>query len=209
MSRPRESGAVSSTLVAVRHGETEWNRTGRMQGWAPIPLNERGRRQARAVGSHLATEYEFDRVVGSDLRRTRETTALIRDAGVGPEPEFEAGWRERGLGRLQGLSRETLFDRHPEFDYANGTLSLSARPPGGESILDTRERVLRAARELFGAGDSVLVVTHGGPIAALIAAVTDDDLLTVKRQGLANCSITEIRGPSLADADLYRANGTV
>ena len=61
-------------IVVLRHGETAWNDEGRMQGWAPVPLNETGREQATAAGRHLADEYEFDAVYASDLERTRETT---------------------------------------------------------------------------------------------------------------------------------------
>jgi probable phosphoglycerate mutase len=200
-----------TTVVAVRHGETEWNRTSRMQGWAHVPLNERGREQARRVGTHLAAEYDFDRVVSSDIQRVRETTAHVRDAGVAPEPTFDPGWRERGMGRYQGFTRAELFDRHPEFDYANGFLSLEARPEGGESIVDLRERVLEAFGRLCveAAGETVLVVTHGGPVQMVYSAVTGTDLLASKTRSLSNCSVTEFRGPTPAQMRVVRDNETV
>ena len=66
-----------TTIVALRHGRTAWNHEGRMQGWAPVPLDERGREQATAAGAWLADEYAFDAVYASDLQRTRETAERV------------------------------------------------------------------------------------------------------------------------------------
>jgi len=201
-----------TTLVAVRHGETPWNRAGRMQGWAPVGLTDRGREQARAVGDRLAGAGRVDRVVASDTRRTRETTALLRERGSFPRPTFEAGWRERGLGDYQGLTREHLFDRHPAFDYEEGWLSVEIRPPGpgGESVLDMRERVVDAAADLLAraTGERVLVVTHGGPVQALLSAATDADVLACKRRTVGNCSVTVFEGSSPADLTVRRVDDT-
>jgi len=186
---------AETTVLLVRHGETDWNREERLQGWAPVSLNDRGREQARAAGSHLGATYGIDRVVSSDLRRTRETTALLRDAGVGPEPTFEAAWRERDLGVYQGLTSEEMYGRHPEFS-AGGIHALRARPEGGESYVDLRERVLAAFEELRAraAGETVLVVTHGGPIRLLLGEATEQDFLTaVAQQSPDNGSVTELR----------------
>ncbi|PSP97202.1 hypothetical protein BRC89_12390 [Halobacteriales archaeon QS_4_70_19] len=71
-----------TTVLLLRHGETTWNRQGRIQGWAPTPLTERGHEQARRAGTAIADTYDVDRVVASDLRRTRETTAEALSAGL-------------------------------------------------------------------------------------------------------------------------------
>ena len=164
--RARSGDVSETTVVAVRHGETEWNRTSRMQGWAHVSLNERGREQAHRVGTHLAAEYDFDRVVASDIQRVRETTAHVRDAGVAPEPTFDPGWRERVLD-------------------AFGRLCVDA------------------------AGETVLVVTHGGPVQMVYSAVTGTDLLASKTRSLSNCSVTEFRGPTPAEMRVARDNETV
>lgn len=180
---------AETTLLAVRHGETAWNREGRLQGWAPVGLTDRGRDQALTLGADLATR-DVDRVVASDLVRTRETVALFREAGVTPEPTFDGRWRERGVGVYQGLLAADLFERHPEFSTDAGVLALRARPEGGESILDLRERVLAAVDDLRGTGETVLVVTHGGPLSVLRAAATGTDLLTVVEEySPENCSV--------------------
>jgi probable phosphoglycerate mutase len=186
-----------TTVVLLRHGETEWNRTRRIQGWAASPLNDRGREQARVAGRYLADAYDLDRIVASDLRRTRETTALVRDEGGFPEPEFTRGWRERSFGELQGLHYERVFGEFPEFNGAeSGTMALETTPTGGESMLDTYERVVDAWTDLLadaGPDDTVLVVTHGGPIYVLLAYVRGVDLPSAL-DGFEqdNCAVTEL-----------------
>lgn len=185
----------ATTVLLVRHGETDWNREGRMQGWAPTGLNDRGHEQARRLGASLAAEYDIDRVVASDLCRTRETTAGIRDGGVEAEPTFDSGWRERSLGVYQGFTRAELNEQFPAFALYNGALALEEQPEGGESFVEMYERVTDAWQRLLAdAGDeTVLVVTHGGPITMVLAMFEGRDLLSaVKTYGVKNCGLSEI-----------------
>ncbi|SDE93424.1 histidine phosphatase family protein [Halorientalis regularis] len=202
-----------TTVVAVRHGETEWNREGRIQGWAASPLNDRGRRQARAVGRHLDDTYDLDRIVASDLRRTRETSAHLRSAGEFPEPEFTKGWRERSFGAFQGLSYEQVFSEFPEHRASFGMVGLENTPERGESLLEARERVIAAWDDLLeGAGpdEEVLVVTHGGPIYVLLAHLRGLDLsaaLTNFSQG--NCAVNELEhDQETGETEILRENET-
>ena len=185
------------TAVVIRHGETAWNRDGRVQGWAAVGLTDRGRRQARALGAHLASAYDFEAVVASDLRRTRETAVRLRDEGVGPAPTYSRHWRERDFGVYQGLGHEALFGTHLEFSADSGAMSVRATPEDGESLLDLRERVLAGWERLLGeagASETVLVVTHGGPIYALLGHLRGMDLPAAFREhDQDNCALTEIR----------------
>lgn len=188
-----------TTVLLVRHGETLWNREGRIQGWAPTTLTERGRDQASRAGEYLADAFDVDRVVASDLRRTRETAALLREAGVGPDadPDFERGWRERDFGVYQGLPYDEVFERHPEHDATTGIVSLDATPEGGESMLDLYDRVLGAFQRLVvGAADdeTVVVVTHGGPIYIVVGHAKGQDMVTAIKEGhQSNCAVNELR----------------
>jgi probable phosphoglycerate mutase len=186
-----------TTVLLLRHGETDWNRNRRIQGWAATPLNDRGRRQARAVGDHLAATRDLDRIVASDLRRTRETTAHVRSAGTFPEPEFTRGWRERSFGAYQGLTYDHVFGEFPEHNASEGVVGLESTPERGESVLDARDRVLGAWDDLLGrAGprEEVLVVTHGGPIYVLLAHVRGVDLSTALTDfEQDNCALNELR----------------
>lgn len=200
-----------TTVVLLRHGETDWNRDGRVQGWAASPLNDSGREQARQAGRHLAATYDFDRLIASDLRRTRETTAQLLDAGSFPEPEFTEGWRERSFGAFQGLTYGQVFEEFPEHDARLGVVGLGSTPERGESLLEVRDRVLDAWRDLLesaGPNDDVLVVTHGGPIYLLFAHVRDLDLPSALA-GLFqyNCAVNELRYEQADDAvEIVREN---
>lgn len=192
---------VVTTILLLRHGETTWNREGRMQGWAPTPLTDRGREQARRAGAAIADAYAVDRIVASDLRRTRETTAELLSAGLeptAPEPAFDRRWRERSFGDLQGLTVEAVFEGHPEYSLLHsGVAGARATPPNGESLIDTHERVIDGWEELVAEGDpkeTVLVVTHGGPLFLLLAYVRGQDFETAMAEGWPeNTGLAELR----------------
>lgn len=187
---------MTETVLLVRHGETTWNRDGRIQGWADSTLTERGREQARALGSHLAAAYDVDRLVASDLRRTRETATLLDDVGVGPAPEFSRAWRERDFGELQGLTRGEISERVPEYE-PDGSLLAVESVPGGESLGAFEERVLDGWKRLVDEledGKTAAVVTHGGTIRAALVAVSGRDLAGVAPEfSPTNCGVTAIQ----------------
>lgn len=186
-------------VIAVRHGETDWNRNGRMQGWAPVPLNETGREQAVAAGRWLSERYEFDRVLSSDLVRTRQTTELLLEDIDAPEPDFEPAWRERNLGVYQGLTYEDVESRFPEFGLGEEAYrTTDATPEGGESLREVADRVTgRFDKVLNDEAETTLVVTHGGPLRILFGHVKElglTEALTTHRPQ--NCGITEFRAES-------------
>jgi probable phosphoglycerate mutase len=200
-----------TTVVLVRHGETDWNRDMRVQGWAASPLNDRGRAQARDVGRALADDYDVDRLVASDLRRTRETTAHLRSAASFPDPEFSHDWRERCFGAFQGLTDEQVFHEFPEHDASLGMVGLESTPERGESLLDVHERVTTAWEGIVETADpdeTVLVVTHGGPIYLVLAAVRGrslPDALADYHQH--NCAINEfVYDHEVGAAEVVREN---
>lgn len=192
-------------LLAVRHGETEWNREGRVQGWAPVGLTERGRTGVRELASDLAarlgdggsdgTETATDRLVTSDLQRTRETASILVEGSSLPAPEPDRAFRERGLGVYQGLRVPDLAKRHPEISELGSVTALSVTPEGGESLADLAERVrggVETLRENCGPDDTVVLVTHGGPIRVLLAdarGVTLEE--SIREHAPANCSVFE------------------
>lgn len=187
-----------TTVLLVRHGETEWNRTRRLQGWAPVSLNDRGREQAAAVGEYVAAGHDVDRVVASDLRRCKETARLLRRAGPVDAPvTFARAWRERSVGVFQGFSYDDFYERHSEFAlHHSGHAAADATPEGGESFLDLRERVLAGWERLLddADGETVLVVTHGGPIYVVLAHLKGLDVVAaITEQDQHNCALNELR----------------
>jgi probable phosphoglycerate mutase len=182
--------------VLVRHGETDWNAEARMQGWAPVPLNDRGRAQADAVASWLADEFDVDRVHASDLQRTRETAErILRALSVDEsEVEYDPAWRERDLGVYQGLPLTTADERFPEF--ALGEAAARAHgdsPESGESLAAVHERVVDAFEGIVSTaapGETRLVVTHGGPIHLLLGHLKGFDIeRAVLEHAMDNCAV--------------------
>jgi probable phosphoglycerate mutase len=194
-------------VLVVRHGETDWNLHGRMQGWAPVPLNGTGRAQADAAGRYLDREYDVDRVVASDLQRTRETAERVT-AHVDSPVAYDRAWRERHLGVYQGLEYEDVVERFPEFAIGETGFEAADRvPESGESLLEVRDRVVEGWRALLdgggetddgGGGDgewgTTLLVTHGGPIHLLLGHIKGMDARTSLREhSQSNCAVNELR----------------
>lgn len=206
------------TVLLVRHAETTWNREGRVQGWASTTLTERGRGQARTLAAQLDTG--IDRLVASDLRRARETVEPLA-ASTGCEPQFEEAWRERHYGDLQGLEVSDLFERNPHLSLKHtGEAAARARPEGGETLLETRQRVLSAWDRLCAdvdTGETTVVISHSVPISLLLGRIRDESLTeAILDRQLDNGAITELRvdsreadtGDGDPDVELVRENWT-
>lgn len=157
---------METTIVLVRHGETEWNRTRRVQGHTDIPLNDEGRRQARALAEELDGE-KVDAVYASDLGRARETAEILA-AARGADVISLPALRERHFGTWEGLTDTEVHARFPE--AAGGSWG------DGETTEELAERVVAAVGEIAAAhaGGLVLVVTHGGPLRAILRHVEED-----------------------------------
>jgi broad specificity phosphatase PhoE len=156
-------------LLIVRHGESEWNRLGRWQGWEDIALTPAGEDQARARGAELrAAKLEFAGVHTSDLVRAVRTAALLAEALGLPTAEPHAGLRERFGGAWQGHTWEEILQRWPEERAAWRRGELAA-PPGGETETQVLDRVLGALGDIDAANAAgpLLVVTHGGVVRML------------------------------------------
>ena len=201
-----------ATLLAVRHGETPWNRNRRVQGWAPVGLTAEGHSQAAALAERLAENYTVDRLISSDLNRTLETARPIGRA-VGCETTTDRRFRERDFGVLQGLEYGELFLGYPEFTLTEvGYTAARARPEGGESLIDQRERVRAAVSELtqeMEASETVVVVTHGGPLYLLLGWIKGFNIVaTIMEQEQGNCAINEIGVNADGTLDIRRENDT-
>jgi broad specificity phosphatase PhoE len=125
-------------LYLVRHGETAWNREGRVQGHHDSPLTERGIAQARRVGETLALLLDGQApivLVASPLGRARQTTGLIVEAlgGRVAELRLDDRLKEIGWGRWEGLTRAEIEAREPAALAAHDGDPWTVAPPGGES----------------------------------------------------------------------------
>ncbi|HZZ48993.1 MAG TPA: histidine phosphatase family protein [Pseudonocardia sp.] len=160
-------------LVLVRHGETEFNARGRMQGQLESELTEKGREQARGVGPLLA-RYEPARLASSDLSRAASTAEEIGQA-IGLPVKLDGRLRETHLGEWQGLTIRQVEDRWPA-QVERWRTDPTWAPPGGESRVQVAARALPVVTELeaeFADAEATTVVlcAHGGLIAGLICAL--------------------------------------
>lgn len=143
---------MTGRLLLARHGETEWSALGRHTGRTDIPLTPDGVEQARRLAGQLAA-YHPVRVLVSPLRRARETAELAGFDAAEVRPEL-AEW---DYGRYEGMTREQILDRDPDWTIWTGPT------PAGESaeeVLDRADRVLADVGPDLATGD-VLMFSHG------------------------------------------------
>ena len=157
---------ASIELVLLRHGPTDWNAAGRIQGRSDRPLSPEGRAQVRAW--RLPTAFQGYHWATSPLLRARETAALLghQDAEVVPEL-IEADW-----GRWEGERLPELRDRLGETMAVNEARGLDFRPPGGESPRDLQTRLAPWLERVAAQGSPSVAVAHKGIIRALYALAT-------------------------------------
>jgi probable phosphoglycerate mutase len=157
--------APETRILLVRHGQSEWNLTGRWQGQTDPPLTDLGRTQAHSAARALGT---VDAIWASDLQRAAETAMIISgELGVGPvvlDPDL----RERNAGEWQGLTRAQIDEQYPGYleplPDTSGEGWMPQHPPGWEPDEELAVRMRRALlriRQEIGPGE-VLVVAHAG-----------------------------------------------
>jgi broad specificity phosphatase PhoE len=164
------------TILIARHGETDWNRERRWQGWADPPLNDTGREQARDLAEQLRSD-PFDAVYSSDLQRAHETAVIVAEPH-GLPVLVDPGLREIDIGSWSGLTHDEIRERYPD----------GVRPDGEtheQHAKRVRDAVTRIAREHR--SERILIVTHGGTIRSVHDVITD-----VPYHPVPNCHVLEV-----------------
>lgn len=149
-------------LCIARHGETDWNAAGVLQGWIDVPINQRGREQALELADKLGSS-RFSRIYSSPLIRSLETARMIA-ARLGLEPPVcHEGLKERYFGVIQGIPKNELAELNPVLFQ-----QISSRNPAcdfeqGETMDEFASRVLESLTDIAAqnAGARILVITHG------------------------------------------------
>jgi probable phosphoglycerate mutase len=173
-------------LCVTRHGETDWNVSGILQGWIDVPINELGRRQAQTMASALAS-WNFDAVCSSSLVRARETAEIIAAILGLPAPECHDGLRERCFGAIQGIPKTELAELNPVLLQQILKRNPAADFEEGETMDEFADRVLSAIAEIGArhAGRRILVITHGWVMDVLtrhVAGLPRSAILNMKRK---------------------------
>lgn len=158
---------MKTEFVLVRHGETEWNRAGRIQGHSDSALTTEGIAQAQAMAWRLQKD-PASAIISSDLGRARQTAAIIgwhRKLRV----QIDERLRERKFGVAEGQHYARLDTEHPEMFSRERETNPDYTPPGGESRRQHFDRVQRALISLADvhAGKRIIVVTHGGVLSCV------------------------------------------
>jgi len=157
-------------VIFIRHGQTEWNVTGRYQGQSDVQLSEEGRQQAVKLAENFPVE-RVDAIYASDLQRamvTAETIAKQFGLSVQAEPAF----RELSFGDWEGLTYQQIVDK-----WEDAMANFLQHPdileiPGGESFPAVQKRAVKRLNELIEKhdGQTIVVVAHGAVLRTLLAA---------------------------------------
>ena len=162
-------------LFVFRHGETDWNAEERFQGHIDIPLNDRGREQARGLIPRLRP-HDVQAILSSDLSRALETGRIVAEA-CGIPLHVHAGLREAHLGEAQGLTRaeiEAKFGEELARRWRSWHVSdADVQYPGGETGVAIMARVMGALEEFLRAHpfERMGVACHGGVIRRLMQKI--------------------------------------
>jgi len=148
-------------IYIARHGETEWNRDGKLQGWKDAPLTEKGKKQAEALRERLE-EVEFDAVYCSPLGRTLKTAEIALD-GKDISVMKDERLKEINMGKWEGTKGEEIKKRFPELYFDFWERPHAYNPISGESFHDLKERVVSFIEEVLEkhGDENILIVSHG------------------------------------------------
>lgn len=188
----------------VRHGQTKWNKEGRLQGQRDIPLNETGIEQARKNGERLADMLDDPaawRFVCSPMGRTRQTlTEILRKLGREDEGyETDDRIKELSFGDWEGFTFDELEVTSPGLSERRNEDKWNFMPdgPGAENYQLLEERLTPFLQEVADAGQSVLMVTHGGVIRCMFKIVAGWDEADASTMDVPQDQILRLDGRSL------------
>ncbi len=185
----------STHVLAIRHGETDWNRLKRIQGHTDIGLGELGLAQARLLGLALH-EQALDAIYTSDLQRARQTAqAVIEHGQHGRLPlHTDPQLRERSFGVFEGLTWEQIKQRWPDQSERWRTRDAEFGAEGGETLGDFYQRSMAALSRIAAAhpGQTIAIVTHGGVLDCLYRAATRLSLQAPRSWVLGNAAVNRL-----------------
>ncbi len=180
---------MSRRLFLVRHGETEWNREGRIQGVLDSPLTNEGMIQARRNAGILKSML-VKRLIASPLGRAAKTASIIAEV-TGACCEFDERLKERDCGAWGGMTWEDAERSHPDIWQARSENPYGFAPPGGESLVDLEPRIRALLAELELSGELALV-THGITMRVLLRCLLELDTHEVSRIRCPNDIVYEV-----------------
>jgi 2,3-bisphosphoglycerate-dependent phosphoglycerate mutase len=182
----------ATRILAIRHGETEWNVDGRIQGQLDVPLNAMGRWQVHRLALAVADE-QIAAIYSSDLLRAFETAQAVA-RGSGQAIATDTGLRERGFGTFEGMSFDEVRQRWPEMSDRWRRRDPEFGPPGGETLNQFYARSVATATRLAALhpGDTIALIAHGGVMDCLYRAASRLALDAPRSWQLGNAAINRL-----------------
>ena len=182
----------ATRIIAIRHGETDWNAATRIQGHTDIALNANGVEQARQLGAALANE-EIDAVYASDLSRAADTAQAIATHHK-LTVHTHTGLRERHFGYFEGLTWAAIEAKHPKDALAWRSRDTHFAPASGESLVALKARVVNTLNELAAKhiGQHIVIGAHGGILDQLYRLANNLDLQTKRDWHLGNAAVNRL-----------------
>ena len=165
-------------IIIVRHGETEYNKTRRLQGQQQVPLNENGRTQAKQVVESLKhCGITITYIYCSSLIRARETADIINEY-FSLSVSIDSRLDERNFGVWENQTYDELIERYPSLENHFGWRIWNYNPDQSETLRGLIDRTIEFLKDVIrkhNETDTVLVVTHGGPVRAMLGFIRDLD----------------------------------
>jgi 2,3-bisphosphoglycerate-dependent phosphoglycerate mutase len=162
-----------TTLVLLRHGESQWNLENKFTGWVDVPLTPKGEQEAQRAGS-LLKHIKFDIAYTSALKRAQRTLEIAMEAaGQTQLPVIkDQALNERHYGDLQGLNKADTAKKFGDKQVKIWRRSYDIAPPGGESLKNTAERTLPYFEKHImvdlKARKNVLIAAHGNSLRSIV-----------------------------------------
>lgn len=168
---------MSTRVILIRHGETNWSYRKRYCGFSDIELNEKGRQQARELHESFNKE-KVNKVYSSDMKRTLQFAEIVfKDVPI----KSMADLRELNFGIFEGLTYQDIMEKYPKIYGKWLENPLDFAIPRGESLHSMARRVKKALRSIVShnRNKTVAIFTHGGPLKVIIS-----DILNLGMQGI-------------------------
>ena len=180
-------------IIIIRHGETEWNKTGRFQGHSDVPLSAEGRTQAAALGKNLAVDH-VDMIYASDLTRAMETAAPLAQR-FGLEVISDPQLRELNFGAWEGRNFNDVNAENPNAMKNFYTDPEQADIPESEPFPEFQRRIAGRVREIVAQkrGKRIVIVSHGASIRILLADLLSMPIRSIWHLSQLNTAVNKIR----------------
>jgi phosphoserine phosphatase len=194
----KDNGLSHTRIYLVRHGETEYNRTGRFQGRNDQPLNERGRQQAQALAKALQDE-KFAAIYTSPLPRSLETAGFIRAFHPAVPLIEEPNFMEMDLGDFEGLDGRKWMEQNQDFVKAWTQNPAAVRMPGGETLQEVQNRAVEAlmgVTDRYDPGSTLLICSHNFVLLTILCHALQIPLARFRevKKGTASYSVLALVG---------------